>query len=314
MLEKPYETTPLGPSPSPRGASGVCAVVVAYFPDDGFQDRLQLILPQVDALVVVDNSPGDAGRSSTQIPWDDNGQIHLVENRDNLGIAKALNQGLEHALQLNCRWLLTLDQDSRCQPDMVQTLLQVASSCKARPTVIGGNYFDAKRGRHEVTSDGSGECLEQKTVITSGCMVEASFAQAIGGFREDYFIDQVDHEFCLRARRHGRTVVISRKPVMDHSVGGHSGPKVPLRGSMLPDHSPLRKYYITRNSIVTARAYWVSEPAWCLARMARLFLGFPGMFLLEQDKFRKAKAFAVGLVDGLKNRMGPCRHTWLTRE
>ena len=37
----------------------VCAIVVAYYPDTGFNSRLESILPQVDALVVVDNTPGD---------------------------------------------------------------------------------------------------------------------------------------------------------------------------------------------------------------------------------------------------------------
>jgi rhamnosyltransferase len=295
-------------------AQGVCAVVVAYFPDDGFSGRLRIIAPQVDALVVVDNTLGQAGAWQTELTKDRTGRIHLISNRVNLGIAKALNQGLEYALKIDCRWILTLDQDSQCHPGMVQALLQTASSCEDKPVVIGGNYFDAKRGRHEVTVDGTEDCLERKTVITSGCMVDATFAQRIGGYREDYFIDQVDHEFCLRVRRHGRRVVISRKPVMDHSVGGHRGPKVPLLGMMLPDHSALRKYYITRNSVATVRAFWTREPAWSLVRMIRLFLGLPAMLLLEKDKSTKARAFAAGLRDGLGNRMGPCRHPWLTGE
>jgi rhamnosyltransferase len=239
---------------------------------------------------------------------------HIVENRVNLGIAKALNQGLQHALESNCQWLLTLDQDTRCYPDAVQTLLAAAATCIPEPVVIGGNYFDAKRGRHDAPVDLRGDCLERKTVITSGCLVQSGFAANIGGFREDYFIDQVDHEFCLRARRHGGRVVITRKPIMHHSVGGDAGPKVPFRGQMLPDHSPVRKYYITRNSLVTVASYWKTEPLWCLIRTVRLLLGLPTMLLLETEKPAKARAFAAGCRDGLRRRMGPCPHRWLTGE
>jgi rhamnosyltransferase len=247
------------------------------------------------------------------MPADDLGRIQLIENRENLGIAKALNQGLAHAIRIQRPWILTLDQDTECYPDMVQTLLQVAANCKPEASVVGGNYYDAKLRRHDVPNDAAGDCIERKTVITSGCLVDSAFARSIGGFREDYFIDQVDHEFCLRVRAHGRRVVITTKPVMDHSVGGNGGPKVPFLGLALPDHSPLRKYYITRNSIVTVRTYWKSEPTWCLVRISRLLLGVPSMILLERDRFTKILAFVTGFADAMRRRLGRCTRSQLTR-
>ncbi len=127
----------------------------------------------------------------------------------------------------------------------------------------------------------------------------------MGGFREDYFIDQVDHEFCLRARAHGHQVVISRKPVMAHSVGESGGVWMPWLG-VLPNHPPVRKYYIARNTVVTVKAYWRREPQWCLRRLARLLLGLGGMAFLEKQGFAKVRAFAGGIADGLHGRMGPC--------
>lgn len=303
------KTTPLSSDDTPS----VCAVVVAYIPDTFFKDRLCAILPQVDALVVVDNTPAGAVAWTSELPEDDIARIHLIENRANLGIAAALNQGLAYAVSNGYPWVLTLDQDTQCYPDMVDTLLQVASGCKSQPAIIGGNYFDTKRGRHEITARANHDCVESKTVITSGCLVDSTFLQSLGGFREDYFIDQVDHEICLRVRAYGRPVVITRKPIMAHSVGGQLGPKVPLLGWMLPDHSPLRKYYITRNSVVTVRTYWKNEPVWCLVRLSRLLLGLPSMVILEQDKWKKIHAFIAGFRDGVKTRMGPCRHSWLNR-
>ena len=311
MIHEPTEAKPHTPVGLQNGTAKVCAVVIAYFPDTGFKDRLLQILSQVDALVVVDNTPrgDDAWRS--EMPADDLARIQLIENRENLGIAKALNQGLAHAVSIKHRWILTLDQDTQCYPDMVRTLLEATAACTPEPAVTGGNYFDPKMGRHEAPTAAANNCIERKTVITSGCLVESAFAHSIGGFREDYFIDQVDNEFCLRVRAHGGRVVITAKPVMNHSVGGHSGPKVPFFGMTLPDHSPLRKYYITRNSVVTVRTYWKAEPIWCLKRLIRLMLGLPGMVLLERYKLTKTKAFAVGFVDGLNRRMGPCKKKWL---
>lgn len=283
-----------------------CAIVVAYFPDKEFGERLRSLLPQVAQVIVVDNTPEESAVPHLKDALHYSAQVHVIENRANAGIAAALNQGLGYALNEGYEWILTLDQDTECYPDMVNTLFKVAEACKPTPMVIGGNYFDPHNDRTKIQTDEADDFLEQKTVITSGCLIDAHLATAIGGFREDYFIDQVDHEFCLRARTHGHKVVISCKPVMSHSVGEPGGARVPLLG-VLPNHPPLRKYYIARNTVVTIAEYWRREPAWCLRRLVRLLLGLVEMGLLEKHRLSKVRAFAGGVVDGLRRRMGPCR-------
>lgn len=301
----------LSPAPLPPSAADVCAVVVAYFPDEGFEARLQTLLPQVAKLVVVDNTP-DAILLSAEINTLWGGRLHCITNHANRGVAVALNQGIEYVLQIGCKWLLTLDQDTRCYPDMVATLLRVHEACEPGAVVIGGNYFDTQNHQLKVATGGETECLEQKTVITSGSLVDVGAARKIGGFREDYFIDQVDHEFCLRVRAHGFRVVISRKPVMEHSVGSSGGVRLPWLG-ILPNHPPLRKYYIARNTVATVAKYWRREPDWCLRRSVRLLLGLLLMSTLEQQRIAKARAFAAGFMDGVLHRMGPCCREWLYR-
>lgn len=289
----------------------VCAIVVAYHPDEGFAARLDDLLLQVSALVVVDNTPSDARRESIHLSFADDKKLMLIENHENLGVGAALNQGLEQAAAWSCDWLLTMDQDSRCHADMVQNLLQVMTNCVPTPKVIGSNYFDPRNGTTKIPTNRPGEFLDQKTVITSGSLVNVRFAKAIGGFRADYFIDQLDHEFCLRVRANGGRVVITSKPVMDHCVGEDGGVWLPLLG-YLPNHAPLRKYYLARNSLVTIARYWRTEPDWCLRRALRFVLGLPLMALLERQRLAKMRAFLAGILDSVGGRMGPCRRVWLS--
>lgn len=279
-------------------------MVVAYFPDAEFEARLQAILPQVAKLVVVDNTPDAIAPSADlKATWGD--RLHYIANRANRGVAAALNQGLEFALKQDLAWLLTLDQDTQCYPDMVEILGRTYEGCLPRPAVIGSNYFDPLNLRLKVEVKDQTESLEQKTVITSGSLVDTRVARQVSGFREDYFIDQLDHEFCLRVRSHGYRVVISRRPAMAHSVGRPGGARLPFLG-VLPNHPPVRKYYIARNTVVTVAEYWRREPAWCLRRLVRLLLGLGEMALLEEHRLSKVRAFAGGIVDGLNRRMGPC--------
>lgn len=291
--------------PPVPSASNVCAVVVAYFPDADFEARLQTIFPQVARLVVVDNTPDAVSPSADlKAAWGE--RLHYIANHANRGVAAALNQGLEYALQQGLPWLLTLDQDTQCYPDMVEILVRAYEGCLPRPAVVGSNYYDPLNLRLKVEVKDQTECLEQKTVITSGSLVDTRVAKQVNGFREDYFIDQLDHEFCLRVRAHGYRVVISRRPAMAHSVGRPGGARLPFLG-VLPNHPPVRKYYIARNTVVTVAEYWRLEPAWCLRRLVRLLLGLGEMALLEEHRFSKVRAFAGGVMDGLRRRMGPCQ-------
>lgn len=292
--------------------NSVCAIVVSYFPDSEFESRIRELLPQVAQVVIVDNTPNDSGVPFFSKWLHDNTQVHLIENRANRGISFALNQGLEHAVRGGYQWILTLDQDTQCYPDMVASLIEVSQACKSKLAVIGSNYLDPRNQQSKAPAGGAEGFLEQITVITSGSLIDAGIAKAVGGFREDYFIDQVDHEFCLRMRSLGHKVVISRKPVMNHSVGATGGVCLPWFGVM-PNHPPVRKYYIARNAVVTLSDYWRHEPVWCLRRLTKLLLGLGLMAVFEDQRLCKVRAFSNGIVDGLRRRMGPCTRESIVR-
>lgn len=297
---------------SSPSATNVCAVVVAYYPDDGFEARLERILPQVPLLLIVDNTPEASLLSEGfKSKWAE--AVHLIGNHANKGIATALNQGLDFAAKRGFPWLLTLDQDTDCYPDMVSILSKAYAQCEPAPAVIGANYLDRQNNRIKVKTEDPKDYIFQKTVITSGCLVNVSAAKNIQGFREDYFIDQVDHEFCLRIRSVGKQVIISSEPAMEHGVGLSGGVWIPILG-FLPNHPPIRKYYIARNTVVTVANYWRCEPVWCAKRLTRLFLGLLEMALLERYRLRKVRAFANGVYDGLSNHLGECDKPWLTQQ
>jgi len=292
--------------------NSVCAVIVTYFPELNLTELVQQLLPQVAKIFIIDNTPQSTIHRCLTA-FQDMPEVVIKKNKTNLGIATALNQGLEFASNGSYQWILTLDQDSRCEPELVNTLLQVAMTCSPQPMIVGSNYFDPRSKQTKVRTGEAATFLEQKTVITSGSLVDVLLATAIGRFREDYFIDQVDHEFCLRARAHGHTVVISRKPLLIHSVGLSGGVRLPFLG-VLPNHAPLRKYYIARNTVVTIATYWRHEPEWCLRRLVRMVLGLAEMAILERHRFLKIRAFAEGVTDGMHRSMGPCQRRWLTNQ
>ena len=156
----------------------VCAVVVTYHAEEEVLSRITTLLGQVALIIVVDNTPGEGALRGLK---DFDSSVCLVENKANLGIASALNTALAMAQKKGFHWILTLDQDTRCDPDMVSVLLKISASCGEGYAVIGSNYFDPRSNRSKVTESNCKEWKEQKTVITSGSLVERYKSTFSGG-------------------------------------------------------------------------------------------------------------------------------------
>lgn len=289
----------------------VCAVIVTYQPDEGFPARLERILAQFPLVIVVDNgSQSIAAEMLHQQAT--HPQVRLVTNQTNLGIATALNQGAELAMQQGFEWIVTFDQDTQVFPDLLAALIDVYEKCGGGNVLIGSNYWDAHRKSDFVQCKNNIRVgfLERKTLITSGTLLSLVLFKAIGSFRDDYFIDSVDHEFCLRARAHGCRILISCRSLMSHSIGAHVEKAGWLRQFMSFNHSPTRKYFIARNTIATVKSYFLQEPMWGMRQGWRLLSDFASILLFESEKLKKATAFMVGVAHGVTGKMGPIEKAW----
>ena len=195
--------------------------------------------------------------------------------------------------------------------DLLATLLEVYLKSGGGNVMIGSNYWDAHRKQNFIQSiNTETDFLERKTLITSGTLIPFSLFKTVGFFREDYFIDSVDHEFCLRARAHGYKILISCRSVMSQRIGAQVENPSRLRQFMSFNHSPTRKYFIARNTVATAKSYFIQEPMWSMRQGWRLLSDFASIILFEREKLKKATAFIVGMTHGIAGKMGPIEKTW----
>jgi rhamnosyltransferase len=291
--------TPMPPEPV---AETVCAVVITWFPDRGVVQRIARILEQAGSMVIIDNGSSEEIiallRGIASSP-----SVDLLENNENKGVARALNQAAEIAAQSGAQWMLTFDQDTVVRDALLESLIAVFRVGSRKAAIIGSNYWSTAKqrrflgcGRHR-----GKKYVERKTVITSGTLVWLGLLGQIGGFREDYFIDSVDHEYCLRARAHGYRVLISCAELMSHSIGDDSGPR---RRFIAYEHPAIRKYYMTRNTLVTLSTYFSTEPLWAFCQIIRLVAELVSIIFLESDKRCKARYYFRGVRDALAGRMG----------
>jgi rhamnosyltransferase len=291
----------------------VCAIAVTYHPDSDFSARIGRVLRQVSALVIVDNGSDEAEIEMLR-ELAANPLITLVLNSANLGIACALNIGIQRAVAFGFEWALLLDQDSCIDDDMVRTLLAVHAAFpdRDRLAVVGSGFRDVNVNRalqeptDVILSDG---WEEVESAITSGSLVPLKAHAAVGAFREEFFIDYVDTEYCFRARSKGYRVIRTRKPIMSHAIGAITRHSVLWMNKWTFNHSADRRYYIARNDTVLLREYGhYILGLWALKSFGRCVRLCKRIALYERTKARKIVAVAQGWWDGVRGHMGPRPH------
>jgi rhamnosyltransferase len=283
-------------------SSTTCAVVVTYHPSEDLFDRINRVTEQVDRAVIVDN-----GSPTSCIEWlkaaADGRRVHLILNRRNEGVAHALNQGAKWAADQGYAWAFTLDQDTLIDEDALKSLFAVHEAFPQNEelAVIGSNYTDPRTGRPLLRPNTRRRSpwKEEKTVITSGSLLSLSAYSAIGPFREEFFIDCVDFEYCLRARSRSFRVVLACRPSMQHVIGATTMHTVLRKTTGTSNHIPTRRYYMTRNLLVLVREYLTTEPAWVLSSLSTHLKSTVAMLLFEDHKLFKLKYLVMGMMDGL---------------
>lgn len=286
------------------------AVIVTYHPPAQLADSVPALLEQVDEVVIVDNGSGEADRKMLERLSGKPG-VRVVLNADNLGVAAALNAGVQRLMASGCAWVLTLDQDSRVTPGMVRKMLDAYEAFPGRDKVasLAPRYRDVGNGqvtpvRPAPLHDGMPHSTEVLAVMTSGNLVKAQVFESVGYFNEALFIDHVDNEFCLRCARQGYKILEVRDALLDHRTGTPARYRFLGKLRSTSNHSAMRRYYMARNGVYMCRHFLLSYPDWVLRDAYQFIRSVMAMLLFEDGKQAKLAAVLRGVAHGVMGRMG----------
>lgn len=274
----------------------VCAGIVLYNPDvDRLRENIESICPQVSFVVLIDNGSYNLNEVVELIRKYE--YITLVKNDNNLGIASALNQICDVAKRKGYEWVLTLDQDTVCPPHLIKCLTE-----HIRPDigiVCPAVHYEGQEEKNK---------RQAPFEYVYACMSSASLTNVlawnlVGGFREDYFIDFVDNEFCMKLRNSGYKILRVNECQISHELGKMVCRKIlgviPLK---LCEHSPFRFYYMTRNNIVFIREY--REHLFVFKEYLKLLYVLLSGFIASSNKRLTFCNIRKGIVDAKAGKMG----------
>lgn len=237
----------------------VCAVIVTWQADTSQVAALvQKLISQQCAVIVIDNGSENVAALRSE-PVFVEPSVTLECWPENRGLAAALNAGLLMVRAQGYRFALLFDQDSDPANGFCRGMLRAwheAKSLNSPVAAIGPRLLDPASGRktpfrcfrflYRTDAPVAPKLYETDFLITSGTLLSVSALAETGLMKENYFIDNIDLEWCFRARSKGFALYGTDHAVLYHRIGEVSNSPF-VKAGLMVEHSPLRSYYSTRN-------------------------------------------------------------------
>lgn len=287
-----------------------CALFVSYNPEHILVDNVNQIVNQVREIIIIDNNSQPSSNLLLE-ELEENQKVTIIYNQRNLGIAAALNQGISYAIEHNYDWIATFDQDSRAPENFMESMFTTYDKYdfKHELAIISPCYFDKVYG---ITMPDRGKLIssidyESMITITSGNLIKISILKQIGLFQEDFFIDCVDTEFCLRCQINGLKILVSCSSLLEHNLGAIVEHSFLGKTYFTTSHSPVRRFYRARNRLLIYRNYFSKNNCirhWILKDIIISFKETLLVLLFENNRRAKIKLAFLGVIHGLRGKGG----------
>jgi GT2 family glycosyltransferase len=270
---------------------------------------------KIDEIIVVDNASTDGTVDMLSQRYPEVTVLKLPENR---GVGGGYAAGLSHAALVKRHdWVWLLDDDSVPPNNSLESLLVgfqpggeagtiavLAPVCIDPKTSVSWPGLSWQEGRLVVKPfDPTEPLIFVDSVMSSGSLIRREAVEAVGLPRVDFFMDFVDHEYCLRLRRHGFRVAIVRTSILEHEVGGLTTVNLLGLKKSWSVHAPWREYYMARNETFTMWQYYpkLITKSHVLYRLTRHAIG---ILLFGKNRLACLAMQWRGFMDGRTGKLG----------
>ena len=288
-----------------------CAIIVTYNPDITALLELSSQLKKESDFIIVDN--GTQGISSiveSITVYEKCRAVICLEKNE--GLARALNIGITWAQEQNYDFVFLFDQDSSlCDlyvHRMIDAFFDASEKTVSNIAAIGPRIITPQTMRQTsfklfskfiFRSDrkltGSSSHYIADFLITSGTLLYLDALASIGTMKESYFIDNIDLEWCFRAKSKGYELIGTDEAVLYHAIGERSlNPLV--RAGIMAQHNPQRSYFSSRNRV---HLYGVdySTAGWKYRDICRFILKATWLLVTSRER----KDYYRNILSGIKD-------------
>ncbi len=278
----------------------LAGLVVLYNPSFNFLEKIKTYIDEVSILFIIDNSDELNEKLINELLKIE--KIKYISNNENLGIAKALNIGAEKALEKNYDYLLTMDQDSYFEGTNLSNLIDFIKEYTSDNKIAIFSPFHIISNK-PIIPKSDFDIVD--IVITSGNIISLPIWKSVGGFKEELFIDDVDHDYCLRIRQLGFKIIRVNKSILIHSLGELIIIfKIFNKQLDYRKHSPMREYYKFRNTFYLIKKYNSFDPNFIKILKNGMRAKLIKIIFLDKERVAKIKMIIRAYLDYKKNSFG----------
>jgi rhamnosyltransferase len=293
-------------APAADPARFVVAVIITYNCYTSIEQTILAVANQVGRVIIVDNGSEPETLNAIRSAIDRN-RLHSCEflpQGRNLGIGAALNVGVRAALAAGAEYVLTLDDDTEVFPGTVAELVRCFMDHEAEHVGIVWAYWIDSINFPQTSCREEDVPRSVERIPSSGCMIRREAFESVGMFREDYFLDYTDYEYCARIIATGWQVLICPAATVFHQSGDKVFRKFFGRTVVVSNYPAERLFLFCRNGIVLY--LWERRSGRYFREHCRSMAAtFVKSILYEREKSRKASAIIHASVEGLLGHLGP---------
>lgn len=281
-------------------SSQIACIIVTFNPDSNIYNSISRLIEQSGMIVIVDNGSSNDTLDGILKRFS-NVSLNIINNSENLGIATALNQGIDYAIKSGFEWFVTFDQDTVPNHNAIKLLVDAFNALPEKNIfgALGLNYLNKYRSnKHNNLKSNSVRSVSY--LITSGCLINRHNYLKCGSFPDHYFIDNVDIEFSLRLRKHKKKLYLTEDIGMNHCAGNPK--QFGFLGNLInySNHNSQRRFFMARNHILVLREYFIDFPYFCTKLSYFFIMSLIKILLFEDSKLNKLHKTFKGLIEGIK--------------
>lgn len=280
----------------------IAAVIILYHPPQDFITNLKSYYNYIDKVFIFDNTGTESGIGEHLQKLS---KVEFIQNHNNEGIAYPLNAGAKKAILEDFEWMLMMDQDSYFSENSISSYFNCFNKYVGKENIA---MFGTRYGRLNNPSSETFEPAEVNELIISGTLVNLNLFKQTGNFDEALFIDFVDHDYCIRAKRMGLSIIQFPNIYLSHQLGTEvyrsSIKTLFLIKKRKSIHSPLRCYYMYRNYLYLKKKYEGSDIPLLKNIRGTTKGNILNSIFYGRDTVRTIKYFIAARNDYEKNKMG----------
>lgn len=296
------------------------AITVTYNPDLEILEKQLHSLNKQCRVVFIDNHSRTGLEPIVSLCKADN-HTELLTLDCNTGISNAQNIGIQYIRDNypEIDFILLLDHDSVPTEDMVRKLESfhtLLSKKGKKPAAVGPHLLDPRDGRlhgfhvlhhrfiyKKIVPETTSPPLECQGINSSGSLLSIRAIDKVGLLDGSLFMDHGETEWCYRAMSKGYRVYGIPAVIMEHRMGDEVCEYWLLGKKSMPYRSPLRHYYIVRNSIILQKRPYIPL-SWKIMNILKICFTFFYFGFVSKEGAEHRHYITQGIGDGLRGITG----------